>query len=498
MTTAQPSAMPAGPSLTGRFAAAIALTIGFYVLAIAIAGACLAVAILPWVFNGSNNLWLTCIGGFLGLSVLSALAPRRLRFEPSGVRVTASAQPRLHALIGEQVEAAGGRPPDEVYATLEVNAAVTEAGGRRIMVVGLPLLHQLSERELRSVIAHELGHYAGGDTKLGPWIHRTRAAIGRTIQRLSKEDDSMWSRRLVRRPFIWYGNGFLRITNAISRREEFAADARAALAAGRDVHVSALRKLHADGAAFDGYWLNEVVPVLDARRRPPIAEGFHRFIGAEEIRKAADELLERELAEGETSPYDSHPSLPERIAAVQPLPAGAPDRSPPAIALIENPDGLEAAVLDSVLGEDAHRFEPIAWDEVGAGVYLRRAHAMVAEYPEFVPDVTLGALTAAVEAIASTVEDHRAPGDDPGQVAELAAAVLANAVLAALDRAGWAIAALPAEPISARRGDDILIPHALVHALRARETTSAEWRALATRLGIADVPLQAKATAAVG
>ena len=49
------------------------------------------------------------------------------------------------------------------------------------MIVGLPLLHLVSERGLRAVIAHEFGHYAGGDTKLGPWIHRTRAAIGRTI-----------------------------------------------------------------------------------------------------------------------------------------------------------------------------------------------------------------------------------------------------------------------------------------------------------------------------
>ncbi len=50
------AAPPAGPSLAGRFAAAIALTIGFYVLALAIAGGLLAVAILPWVLGGSGNI----------------------------------------------------------------------------------------------------------------------------------------------------------------------------------------------------------------------------------------------------------------------------------------------------------------------------------------------------------------------------------------------------------------------------------------------------------
>jgi Zn-dependent protease with chaperone function len=116
----------------------------------------------------------------------------------------------------------------------------------------------LSERELRSVIAHELGHYAGGDTRLGPWIQ-----------------------------------------------------------------IAALRRIRAYGAAFDGYWMNEVVPVLNAKRRPPIAEGFSRFIADDGIERQANEILERELAEGTTSPYDSHPSLPERIAAVQELPAAA-------------------------------------------------------------------------------------------------------------------------------------------------------------------------------
>jgi hypothetical protein len=45
-----------GPSLTWRLAAAVALTIGFYTLAILIAAALLAAAILPWVLRGSNNL----------------------------------------------------------------------------------------------------------------------------------------------------------------------------------------------------------------------------------------------------------------------------------------------------------------------------------------------------------------------------------------------------------------------------------------------------------
>ena len=116
------------------------------------------------------------------------------------------------------------------------------------------------------LLAHEFGHYRGGDLKAGPWIHRTRSAIGRTIDSLTEDEvaDQTWSQSAIRKPFIWYGNAFLRITAAISRRQEFAADACAVQSVGRAAHVSGLQRLHAFGSAFDFYWHNEIVPVLES------------------------------------------------------------------------------------------------------------------------------------------------------------------------------------------------------------------------------------------
>ena len=57
---------------------------------------------------------------------------------------------------------------------------VMGAGSRRVMGVGLPLLDLLTVPQFRAVLAHEFGHFVGGDTRLGPWIYKTRAAIGRT------------------------------------------------------------------------------------------------------------------------------------------------------------------------------------------------------------------------------------------------------------------------------------------------------------------------------
>ena len=130
----------------------------------------------------------------------------------------------------------------------------------------------------------------------------------------------------------------MRITSAIRRREEFAADALAVQRAGREVHVEALRRIHAYAPAFDAYWANEVAAVLSAGRRPPVVAGFGTFLRSAPVTKAADEFLDRSLEE-RTGPYDSHPSLSERIAAVR---AGRPTRRttpPAAMALDPRPGG---------------------------------------------------------------------------------------------------------------------------------------------------------------
>jgi len=482
-----------GPSLKGRFAAAIALTIAFYTLALLIAAGLLAAAILPWVFNDHNNLWVTVTGVLLAGSILWAILPRRLPFTAPGVRLTSETQPRLLAVIEDEADACGERVPEEVYATFEVNAAVLEVNRRRrVMIVGLPLLHLVSERGLRAVIAHEFGHYTGGDTQLGPWIHRTRAAIGRTIGQLSSADgDEGWTQRAVRAPFIWYGKAFLRITNAISRRQEFAADSGAARRGGRDVYAATLRRIEAYAPAFDAYWANEVAPLLSSGRRPPIGAGFSAFIRAESIDKAANAHLQRELAEGKTDPYDSHPSLAERIAGLQDVPPGDPDVSPPAEALVDDPLALERAQAIHLFGAEAGELPPVEWDAVGAEVYLERARRLVEAHGELLDGATAGELDTVVDQLGRVAGElqQREPELEVEHARDFAAALISDGLLVALHEHGWSVEAPPAEPVLCCRGDDRVPPHAVVHDLREGRLSAGAWRERAQQLGIAGLRL---------
>ena len=132
----------AGPSLAGRFAAAIALTVGFYLLALAIAGALLAVAILPWVFGGPGNLWISLTGLVLGVTILVAIVPRRRRRRAGADRRRAPSTrgPRalLAGLLGRRqlVCAAGGTSSGTDGGGTSVWIPLTSGSSTRLVLSG--------------------------------------------------------------------------------------------------------------------------------------------------------------------------------------------------------------------------------------------------------------------------------------------------------------------------------------------------------------------------
>ena len=456
-------------------------------LALVIGVGLIAAPIIGWA-NGAGNIWLTITALFLGGSILWAIVPRRLKFEAPGLKVTETEQPELLALVRAEAEAAGEPMPDDVYLTLEANAAVTQASrSRRVLIIGVPLLHILSERELRGVIAHEFGHYSGGDTKLGPWIFRTRETIIRTVQQLSDADgDEGWTQKLVRQPFIWYAKAFLRITAKISRQQEFAADRRAVASAGRAAYAAGLERVHAYGPAFDSYWGGEVAPLLDRGHRPAISDGFSRFIAHQNVAEAADTHLER-LRDEETDPYDSHPSLPERLAAIEALPAGDPDDSPCSIELLRDPAGVERAQLQFLFGAQIEQLSPIEWDAVGPVVYGARARELTQEFPRLLEGVTVGhAARGGRPAVRPGRADHRRGhrGSRRARARRAGRRHAARPRGRGLDDRGRPRGA---DRRSARRHDAL---HPRRHRRMAEGELSAEqWQAEARELGIADLEL---------
>ena len=486
--------MPLSPSLVGRAVLAVALMLGFYVLAIAMAGALIYLPYAEYTYAGSLHVKLAffCILG-AGI-ILWSILPRPDRFTPPGPALEPKEHPKLFASLTEIANATKQEMPSEIYLMAEVNAWVMDRrgfmgfGSRRVMGLGLPLLQVLSVSQLRAVLAHEFGHFHGGDTKLGPWVYKTRIAIGRTLQGLAAHDS------LLQKPFLWYGKAFLRITHAVSRRQEFAADALAAHLVGAHPLIEGLKRLHGATLAFNAYWSNEVAPVVSQGFHPPLVEGFRRYLASTRVTEAVSACLDRELAAAEMNPYDTHPPLRERIAAVQSWLNGEPPGSDlPAISLLGDLEGLETRLISAASSEStAQAMQLIGWSEVGWKIWVPAWEAYVGRYTQVLAGNTPRTFPELSQSLDSWARRlHEFDGEDlaPEERYQQATATLGIALIVALSRHGWQLEVLPGDDVVCEYKGTSIKPFDIVPKLASGELTAEAWDELCVGTGIADLDL---------
>jgi len=464
--------------MRGRVTVALLLTIGFYGLALGIAGGLLSIAWLFWV-NGHHVNRVTAFSVIGAVVILWSIVPRPERFQPPGPALEAASNPRLFKELNDVASRVGEPMPHEVYLVPDVNAGVRQRGGfmgargRRVMLLGLPLLQVLTISEMRAVIAHEFGHYHGGDTRLAPWIYKTREAIIRTVRQLSG------SSSVLHLPFVWYGRMFLRVTQAISRRQEFAADALAARTVGARPLTTGLRTIFGAALAYDGYWREEVVPVLSAGFLPPLADGFEQFLREPRVADAINRATQEEMKAPRIDPYDSHPSLPDRLKALQGLPPGPePATEPPALSLLENASGAEVPLAASLLKPGAPALRPVSWPDVGIEVQVPYWEARVRREAQLLAGQTV-----------ANIPRLMLPSDWNADARRTRLVTIGAALAVALVGSGWTLESLPGAAPVLFRGADRVEPFRIVEDLASGKLTDQGWQERAGALGIANLRL---------
>ena len=493
----------AHPSLAGRATLAVLLLIGFYVLAFAIVAGLLYIPYAEVTYLHRLDARLTIFAVVGAGAILWGILPRIDKFLPPGPSLTRDRQPRLFATLDDVARAAEQEMPREVYLVPDMNAWVAQRGGimgfgsRRVMGLGLPLLQTLTISQMRAVLAHEFGHYHGGDTALGPWIYKTRAAIGRTLDGLSRHSP------ILTKPFEWYGKAFLRITHAISRQQEFAADALSARVSGTSTAVDALKAVHGAGMAFDPYWQSEVVPAISNGFRPPLADGFRRFIEVPSIATNVATALDHEIAEGKVDPYDTHPPLRDRIAALEGATAHATtskDDQSAAISLLEDVATLEHALVDEMVRDEYRgKLAPISWEEAGDRVWLPVWREQARTHSEQLEGMTPTQLPTIAAHRRETAERlglvrHR---DMPTEMIEHELAHVVGAAMAVVLHArGFAVHALPGHPVELQRDGLTIRPFAALGDLASGTLTADAWLEQCQQAGIASADLGAENGAA--
>ncbi|MCX6401185.1 MAG: M48 family metallopeptidase [Propionibacteriales bacterium] len=359
---------------TARALIAVGLLVGFYVLVLAVfAGLATATVLLARSglsarFNGILVITLFALGFAVAVGRALFFRPRDEGPRP-GLAVTEIDQPTLWREVATLADEVGTRAPDEIRLIASVNAAVTQDSrflgllpGRRTLYVGVPLLLSLGPLEIRSVLAHELGHYSARHMALGPVTYRGREAIGQVMVEVGPES-------VLGRMIGVYGRLYLAVSHSVSRRQELEADAFSARLAGPDAAASALRMLTPLGAAWHRFTREYATLGEDLGLRPDrLLEGFAAMLEDPAVLHQLVDLADQDL-DATRSIYDTHPPLAERVARLEALPNRSAPR-PGEHLLIHQSETLAAFERDAFEDSD---LRPATWPEAVAAGGASRA-----------------------------------------------------------------------------------------------------------------------------
>jgi Zn-dependent protease with chaperone function len=504
--------------------AGVAMVVLSYLLVIALALGCLALPVfLLWYLplGGPVNLviyrlLLSAFGLVAGPTILWSLVPSDDQHEINGIRIDLVQEKRL----AKEIEAIAGAlresMPSEVYLISDANAFVSERnatkgfGRRRILALGLPLLQMLTIEQFRAVLAHEFAHYYAGDTRLGPWVYEARGSLMRVYENLGKNSNVL---RHIRRLGIvsvvyrllmgglrMYWRVFMRITQAISRRQESRSDELACYIAGSQPLIDGLEGIRRCNAGLSAFWSSYVMPVAMGGFQPDLANGFRQFMQVPQVVKATSEFLSHQASVAKPSPFDSHPPLSERIDRARHINVPAAHGSVlenaglPVISLIESVGSLEASLLKKVVPSlAAADLKPLNWETAGTDIYIPAWRKRVANFLPFLSAKRMGDLPLLVldPRLVTELLPNRSTGrlDQTQRFASAYDVLFCVLVLCLLEN-GWKLIAQPGY-LTLENGASTVDPAKVIGAIRNGTLSVVAWRDFRAERGIGDWPLAA-------
>lgn len=244
---------------------------------------------------------------------------------PKGRRLTREEVPELFALVEEVRSELQCRPFHEVLLTPDFNASACYrprlgflGWARNSLVLGLPLLECLSVEQVKSIIAHEFTHMAGGHSAFSAWVYRQRqiwaGLMVKIDERAASSGRSYSVNKLFLRILRWFWPRFHARAFLLSRTDEYEADRNAAKVTGVEPAGLALWRIGAFGERLEEEFWQELWEEAAGTSTPP-HDGLSRMTLA--LSKAPD--VEKAVRWKErcclelTGHLDTHPALPDRL-----------------------------------------------------------------------------------------------------------------------------------------------------------------------------------------
>jgi len=268
--------------------------------------------------------------------------------ETPGVLLSLHHFRELYKVVADVAHQVGAPMPDEICVSHEAICYVTEerwfalkTQRRLVLVLGLPHLEVLTQRELETILAHELVHFRCGDTRLGVFVFRFLESL-RVVNERAGDRRWHWID-----PMYWFSVAYfllaMRFSAPFRKYQELRADYVSAHIFGGPNAARTLlkewllaRQFDASVEAFAAQMADRSEKGADNVFRWFISNRWHDFS------PAGQDYLLRRLEEVESSSwFDSHPTMKNRVTTMMELPPH-PDPEPvPAYRLVYNLTQLE-------------------------------------------------------------------------------------------------------------------------------------------------------------
>lgn len=246
---------------------------------------------------------------------------------PTGVRLKREEIRTLNELIKRIRRKVGGVPVNAVWVTGDMNAGILQrpAWGlvgpmRTHLMLGLPLMHSISERQFVAILAHEYGHLVRQRQGLAAWAYHLRSWWYRVMDRCLNDCTFLSQLALVER---WSAEDLAQASR-LSRFEELEADEVAARLVGAELVGETLVEVALKERFLVRDFWNKVMAQSTSRPRPTIRP--YRDLGLGVMagfrRPAEWSEFPMSMFEDDESEIDLHPSLVERLNALGTPPVG--------------------------------------------------------------------------------------------------------------------------------------------------------------------------------
>ena len=383
-----------------RIILAFVMLAGAYVLAIAVIVLNVGIATAPILLG---LLWPTSlialpvvvgplavisITNVLAIGIAVVAASKRTAEPWPSVRIAAGDAPELTALIAEIAAKSRAPIPAELRLVTEANAAVSEnprifgfGHVTRRLYLGLPILMGMSMSQLKAILGHEIGHYAGGHSRFGATVHRGALSLAAicAVLRMLQVGDPDRSRGTVRK-IIWaiqreyvaldraiftgYAWLYNRLFFYVRRAQEFEADHTAAQVVGGAALADALRRAYAVSAAWSDFQSRFLRPMRSVRCVPDDPFAAFGLMLADADYEPALRAWEASPPEQPAAPLDSHPCLADRLLRLSGIADadGEAVRGPAAAVLPALPDRPWIPQLTETMSGTA-KLDYLPWDE---------------------------------------------------------------------------------------------------------------------------------------